>query len=359
MENKATLVLGCLLIGAILVVCVLCVCLLLAGAILATDGLSDGARIAFASTRRGEFDIYVMNADGGEVACLTKQQGGAHPAWSPDGQRIAFTSRRDGNYEIYVMNVEDALRSEGADGSGVTRLTNNPTIDSEPSWSPDGKRIIFSSYRDDNWDVYVLDVEDPPRGEGADGSKVLRLTDDPAPDTNPSWSPDGRRIVFHSERDGNWEIYVLNADGSQVNLTNNPGNDWHPAWSPNGRRIAFQSARDGNWEIYVLNVEEALRSEGGGVTRLTDDPASDCYPTWSSDGRRIAFQSGRDGNWEIYVTRAPHARAGVAVPDGTGADGSGVTRLTDNPADDTDPAWSPRPGFLTLPFSLDMFQIDW
>ncbi len=220
-------------------------------------------------------------------------------------RRIAFSSNRDGNWEIYVMN---------ADGSGVvTRLTDNEAIDYSPSWSPDGLRIAFESNRDGNRNIFVLN---------ADGSGVVtRLTDHTSDDISPAWSPDGRRIAFQSYRDGNWNIFVMNADRSGVvtRLTDHTSDDISPAWSPDGRRIAFQSYRDGNWNIFVMNADGS-----GVVTRLTDHISNDVSPTWSPDGR-IAFQSYRDENWEIYVMNA---------------DGSGVTRLTDNEAIDGGPSWS-------------------
>jgi hypothetical protein len=96
------------------------------------------------------------------------------------------------------------------------------------------------------------------------------------------------RIAFASNRDGNWEIYVMNADGSgQINLTNNPADDGVPSWSPDGRRIAFVSNRDGNLEIYVMNAD----GSSGQINRLTNNPADDVVPSWSPDGRRIAFDS--------------------------------------------------------------------
>ena len=262
-------------------------------------------RIAFESTRDGNAEIYVMNADGtGQTRLTHNEAQDVGPSWSPDGRRIAFESTRDGNAEIYVMN---------ADGSGQTRLTHNEARDVGPSWSPDGRRIAFTSERDGNGEIYVMN---------ADGSGQTRLTHNEADDWHPSWSPDGRRIAFNSYRDGNWDIYVMNADGSgQTRLTHNEAGDGIPSWSPDGRRIAFDSNRDGNAEIYVMNAD------GSGQTRLTHNEAWDYSPSWSPDGRRIAFDSNRDGNWEIYVMNA---------------DGSGQTRLTHNEAADEWPSWSPN-----------------
>jgi tricorn protease-like protein len=217
--------------------------------------------------------------------------------------RIAFLSDRDGNYEIYVMD---------ADGSNQMNLTDNPAYDWEPAWSPDGTRIAFASQRDGNWEIYVM---------GADGSIPAILTDNPADDWGPAWSRDGTRIAFMSDRDGNREIYVMDADGSNpVRLTDNPATDEHPAWSPDGTRIAFMSQRDGNWEIYVMDAD------GSNQMNLSNNLASDVHPAWSPDGTRIAFVSTRDGNWEVYVMDA---------------DGSNPVRLTDNPAYDYSPTWSP------------------
>ena len=270
----------------------------------------DGSRIAFTSDRDGSVDIYVMNADGSGVTRLTNDAAWSLiPAWSPDGSRIAFTSSRGDSLEIRVMR---------ADGSGVTRLTGGSEWnDASPAWSPDGSRIAFQSDRGtydsdpdtyDNFQIHVMN---------ADGSGVTRLTRDSDWDDGfPAWSPDGSRIAFASDRaDGfNYQVYVMNADGSGVTrLTGGPG--WEataPAWSPDGSRIAFSSDRDDDLDIYAMNAD------GTGVTRLTSDPADDFYTSWSPDGSRIAFSSARDGNFEIYAMNA---------------DGTGLTRLTNTAAE--------------------------
>ena len=268
-------------------------------------------RTAFSSERDGNWDIYVMNADGSGVTRLTEHpEIDWGPDWSPDGQLIAFSSYRDGESDIYVIN---------ADGSGVTQLTNHPEYDGDPAWSPDGQLIAFSSYRDGDIDIYVMN---------ADGSGVTQLTNHPEYDGDPAWSPDGRRITFMSERDANadtvetGDIYVMNADGSGVTqLTNHPEYDGSPAWSPGGRQIAFSSNRDGDSDIYIMNAD------GSGVTQLTNHPEYDGSPAWSPGGRQIAFSSNRDGDSNIYVMNA---------------DGSGVTQLTNHPEYDGYPAWSPQ-----------------
>ena len=262
--------------------------------------------IVFSSDRDGNREIYAMNADGSGVTRLTNNSSYDRiPSWSPDGRRIAFTSNRSGNSEIYAMN---------ADGSGVTRLTNNSDFSGwSSSWSPDGRRIAFTSNRSGNSEIYAMN---------ADGSGVTRLTNRTNNDFGPSWSPDGGKIAFYSYHgDDNYEIYVMNADGSGVTrLTNRTNNDFVPSWSPDGRRIAFVSDRNGNSEIYVMNAD------GSGVTRLTNNSADDWGPSWSPDGRRIAFTSNRDGDYEIYTMNV---------------DGSGVARLTNNSDDEFNPSWSP------------------
>jgi hypothetical protein len=174
-----------------------------------------------------------------------------------------------------------------------------------------GSQIVFASNRDGNSEIYVMN---------ADGSGQTRLTNHPSEDYSPAFSRYGRTIAFNSNRDGNAEIYVMNADGSSLTrLTNHPSTDIFPTVSPDGTKIAFQSNRHGeNWQIYVMNAD------GSGVTRLTNHPSFDYSPAFSPDGTKIAFTSDRDGNPEIYLMNA---------------DGSGQTRLTHDPLQDRDPSF--------------------
>ena len=316
----------------------------------------DGRKIAFASNRDGMNEIYVMDADGSNAKRLTNNlTEDVNPMWSPDGQKILFDTERDGNTEIYVMDAE---------GGNQTRLTRNNAFDGTATWSPDGNLIAFASNRDTgppynpyNLDIYVMN---------ADGSNIRRIVDDPEYDVSPQWSPDGRKIVFVTGRNGNFDVYEMNADGTdQRNLTadndkgdgspvwshdgnniafsrridgkkqifimdahggnlkrvtNNAADSELPYWSPDSSKLVFQSDREGNWEIYTISVD-------GELAQLTDDAADDLSPDWSPDGNRMAFSSNRNGKQHIYVMNA---------------DGSSLAQITNSPAEDTEPAWAPN-----------------
>ena len=178
--------------------------------------------------------------------------------------------------------------------------------DGSPSWSPDGLRIAFYSDRDGNSEIYVMD---------ADGSNQRRLTDTAADEGYPSWSPDGKTIAFDSDRDGNFEIYVMNADGTVPRrLTSSPARDVSASWSPDGKQIAFMSDRDGGFDVYVMNAD------GSNPARRTTTGTA-WFPVWSPDGTKLAFHVGRD----VHVTQP---------------DGSQLTRLTTDPDNGMYPSWS-------------------
>ena len=201
------------------------------------------------------------------------------------------------------------------------RLTYDPAEHSQPALSPDDQTVVFISNWGDQPDVVSLPVG---------GGQPVNLTQTPsAQEDTPVFSPDGSTIAFASDRDGDWSIYLMDTDGSNVRpaLSGYTGTDeLHPSFTPDGLGLVFSSNRaDGNWDIYTAAIG------GSEWTRLTTDPAADRFPNLSADGRTagtraIAFRSERDGNSEIYLMDA---------------DGSNLRRLTDNPAFDGYPSIIP------------------
>jgi Tol biopolymer transport system component len=250
--------------------------------------------MAFSSGPYGNAGIYLADFANKTITQLTKARGNSfNPDWSPDGMKIIFRTDRDGKApfttfedgEIYVMN---------ADGSNQTNLTNNPANDGWPKWSPDGTRIVFASYRDDrpNTEVYVMN---------ADGSGVTQLTDIPGfNNEDVAWSPDGNKIAFKSYRDGNWEIYTMNANGSgQTRLTKSPGEDSWPNWSPDGKHIVFETQRVSP-DNYDLTAIYMMNSDGTNPTQVIP-PGPVSSATWSPDGSEIAFYANGDQGEGIFM----------------------------------------------------------
>lgn len=216
------------------------------------------------------------------------------------GGRIAFVSTRDGNAEIYVIN---------GDGSGLRRLTNDPAGDGGPNWSPDGSRIAFVSNRSGESAIYVMN---------ADGSGVVRLTSNSG---EPKWSPDGTRIAFTSF-DKKSEVHIVNADGSGLRTLTSEGlENFGPDWSPDGSRIAFVQATEFRKQVMLINVD------GSGLMPLTPNPNSDHESAqWSRDGSKVAITGFQD------------APSGLEI---VSSDGNGVVTFSvGGSSSAVDPAWA-------------------
>ncbi len=230
----------------------------------------DGAQIAFVSYRTGSPELVILSSDG-ELRKAFPQSGelNSAPAWSPDGRLLAFSSSRDGNAEIYTLRL--------ADGT-LTRLTHNDAIDTSPTWSPDGKRIAFTSDRTGAPQIYIMGANGDTNGD-----KPRRLAFEVSYCDAASWSPLGDKIVFTGRVAGGFDLYVkeipkdLTNDitGGPINrLTENSNiNEW-PRWSPDGKHLVFASNRTGNFDVYTMDAD------GSNVRRLTRGGNSSS-PSWS------------------------------------------------------------------------------
>ncbi len=238
---------------------------------------------------------------------------------SRTGSQIAFSSNRDGDWEIYVMN---------ADGSGQTRLTFDDGLDDSPSWSPDGLQIAFTSRRHGNSEIYVMD---------ADGANQRRLTVHDSSDWHPRWSPLGDRIAFTSTRDGSTEVYTVSPDGGTTERVTGQRGDWEAraSWSPDGSQMAFfQSDKDRRW-IGGITVADG---DGGNAARLTFNRHFDNEPTWSPDGSQIAFVTTVRGHPVLCVMDT---------------DGSNQRRITLTLENHSNPAWSPDGSYIAFTARID------
>ena len=253
----------------------LCVCLSSGELWLRHGFAAQKSQIAFTHLGFDNYEIYVMDADGGNRGNLSNHPvDDQDPDWSPDGTKIAFVSNRnDGVYQIYVMD---------ADGTNQIRLTDGPRDKRHPDWSPDGGKIAFTAHpKAFGVEVSRIEVMD------ADGENRAVLEHDALA---PSWSPDGGKIAFVSWRDDRNEIYVIGADGQGLErLTDDLLGGQSLSFSPDGRRIASDPTDGEFYHIYVMGAD------GKNPMRLSPNQAKHSHPTWSHDGRAIAYASSDDG----------------------------------------------------------------
>ncbi len=243
----------------------------------------DGTQLAYSLFKDGVQKIYVAQLKRGEngdllpieetVVVTTGVSSDDDPAWSPDGKKIAFSTDRDDVWQIFVMN---------ADGSGAKLLGKDPKQEgTKPVWKPDGKQIAFVSSRN----VALA----------APGGKELKFITTTGYNDCPSWSRDGKRLVIASGND----LKTLSSDGSGPKPLTRSGWNGEPEWSPVDDRVVFVSNREGRYDIWVT------MQDGSAPERITDDKSRESCPTWSPDAKWIAYCSNRTGSYDIWVVRVP------------------------------------------------------
>jgi Tol biopolymer transport system component len=236
----------------------------------------EGLSLLFTSNFSGHWNIYKRDLKTGNVQRLTTHHNDdENPLFSPDGKYIIYSSEEDNNSDVWIMN---------ANGSGQKNISKNPATDFHPTWHPDGKTILFNSNRDDT-SGFALYTMKP------DGSDVKRLTDPSGFRTYASWPPDAKSILFvkwlklDSAGEQRRDICVMDANGkNEKNLTNSPAalNGW-PSWSPDGKQIIFSAKQNANFQLYIIN------RDGTGLKQLIHSAYDDRRARWSKDGKKIAF----------------------------------------------------------------------
>lgn len=271
----------------------------------------SSTEIAFVSTRTGNAEIHVMDADGSNQRAATRNKSiNAFPAWSPDGNAIV--------YMTYLFRRSPHLfRSVRGGNAKAGRLLQ--TLDPTRAvyrgvYDPTGKRLAVVISVDGAPEIFTVD---------ADGANLRRLTNHKAIDVSPTWSPDGKRIAFVSDRTGAPQVYLMSADGSgQRRLTFEGSYNTAPAWSPDGRWIAYETRVGGQFDIWLIDPEGRTNAP------LVTHPRNDQAPSWAPDSRKIAFHSTRRGKSDIYAVDL---------------DGADPRRLTQAAGENTHPSWGPYP----------------
>ena len=270
-----------------------------------TPGIFN-TRIAYVSTSGGRFkEIQVSHLDGSEKFQVTNNRTiNLSPSWTPDGRSVLYSSFKERNQTLYLFELFSGKEIRFSPRTG--RYLGGKV-------SPDGQTVAATFETAGNTDLFLLD---------RNGNVVRRLTDDPGIEVSPSWSPDGRQIVFVSDRSGSPQLYILDvASGKTRRLTYSGSYNTSPDWSPKGDKIVYTGRVGGRFAIFTIGVD------GGEPRKLTPESSDSEDPTWAPDGRFIAFSSNRAGKYHLYVMQAT---------------GDNQRRLTGSGGDDTKPSWSPR-----------------
>ncbi len=262
--------------------------------------------VAIANFGRGK-EVYLFDYDGQNPRPVSRNGSiNLSPAWAPDGTRVSYTSYRDNNPDLWITDLRSNRHA---------KVSSFPGINAGAEWSPDGGELALTLSKDGDSEIYAIQP---------DGSIIRRLTRQFGIDVSPTYSPDGKTVCFVSSRNGTPQLFLADRDGENVRrLTKRGGHNVAPSFSPDGRTIAFAGRDEGRFDIFIVDID------GGGLKRLTQTRYDDEDPTWSPDGNHILFTSARDGRGkQLYIMNA---------------DGSNQERLTDGNGSYSNPQWGPDP----------------
>ncbi len=260
-------------------------------------------KVAHVHWEDGNKEIYICDYDGYNPLPVTNDRSiNVSPTWSPDGGKLIYTSYKQRNPDLWVTDLPT---------SQTELFASYPGLNSSPAWSPDGSCVAVTLTRDGNPEIYLLS----PKGE-----IVRRLTYGRAIDSSPTWSPNGKELAFTSDRSGYPQVYVMDTEGTNVRRLTYTGDITDsPCWSPRGDRIAFVYRDGGKLDVYTMDVT------GENMNRLTYAGSNE-NPRWSPDGLHIVFSSNRSGKYEVYTMHW----------DGTNQ------RVITGKGENYNPSWSPR-----------------
>ncbi len=263
------------------------------------------SKIVFLRTVKKYKNVYMMDIDGENVQAITNYRTiHLSPSWSPDGNKITYTSYKSGNPDLYVYSL--LTKKE-------IRISSRKGLNIGASWTSDGKRIAFSRSIKGDSDIYTI---------SPDGTHLKPLITGYGLDISPRFSPDLSLLAFVSGRSGSPHIWIMNPRDRKIQkLTRKGRYNADPSWAPNGKKIVFSGFDSGHFDIFIMDPDPLKPN----FERLTINSSDNEHPSWSPDGKHIVFQSNREGQYELYLMNA---------------DGSNQRRLTFGLGSCTSPEWS-------------------
>jgi len=236
------------------------------------------SKIVFISDRDGNNEIYMMDYDGKRERRITYNEDlDILPTWSADGEKILYTSYRKNNPDLYMFHLY----------TGKTELIATKQANYAADWSRAGDKIVYTSTKSGNAEIYEKNMKT---------HQEKKITFNPTIDTTPCYSPSGDEIVFTSQRSGTPQIYIMNSDGTNVRRITHDGSYYDsPSWSPDGTRIVYVARIESRFDLYVHNLKDNT------IMKLTEKSGRNENPSWSPDGRHIIFTSNRSGGYQLYT----------------------------------------------------------